>query len=127
MLCQCCHTQHSKDVLIITLKRDLTFLLFGLFVTNREADGDSSMEDIAVSITSMIQQSSKGLATLIQQEGLLKVHQILSTRFIVTAQHMLHQCLFLKDIKRLSEDYFLVPHCERTIWIFVLLLRFKGN
>lgn len=31
-----------------------TFFLFGLFVTNREADWNSSMKDIAVSIAAMI-------------------------------------------------------------------------
>lgn len=33
---------------------ELTFFLFGLLVTNREADWDSSMKDVAVSIAAMI-------------------------------------------------------------------------
>ena len=77
----------------------LTFLLFGLLVANREADRDSSMEDVAVSITAMIQKRSEGLAALIQQERLLKVHQVLPTRLVVTTQNMLHQRLLLKDTK----------------------------
>ena len=77
------------------LRQQLTFLLFGLLVTNREADGDGGMEDVAVSITAMIQKGSEGLAALIQQEGLLQVHQVLPTRLVVTTQHMLHQRLFL--------------------------------
>ncbi len=56
------------------LKQQLTFLLFGLFVTNWETDRDSSMEDVAVSITAMIQKCSEGLAALFQQESLLQVH-----------------------------------------------------
>lgn len=78
----------------------LTFLLFGLFVADWEADRNSSMEDVAVSITSVAQKGSEGLAALIQEEGLLKVHQVLPTCLIVAAQHMLHQRLFLKGEER---------------------------
>lgn len=84
-------------------KHQLTFFLFGLLVANREADGDSGMKDVAVSITAMIQKCSEGLAALIQQESLLKVHQVLPTCLIVTTQHMLHQRLFLKDTKTMSK------------------------
>ena len=64
------------------------------------------MEDVAISITAMIKKRSKGLTALIQEESLLKVHQVLPTRLIVTTQDMLHQRLFLKDTKRVSKYCF---------------------
>lgn len=61
----------QRDPDITGLKHQLTFLFFGLLVTNREADRDGGMEDVAVSITTMIQKCSEGLAALVQQESLL--------------------------------------------------------
>lgn len=54
-----------SHILIELSKYKLTFLLFGLLVTNREADRDSSVENVAVSITAMIQKCSKGLTSLV--------------------------------------------------------------
>lgn len=104
-----------RDILFNHLQHQLTFLLFGLLVTDREADRDSSMEDVAISITAMIQKRSKGLTALIQEESLLKVHQVLPTRLIVTTQDMLHQCLFLKDTKRVSKYCF---QYDYSLWLY---------
>lgn len=74
-----------------------TFFFFGLFVTKRKTDRDSSVEDVSISITAVVQDGTQSLAALIQQEGLLQVYQVLTTGLVVTAQNMLHQCLFLED------------------------------
>ena len=48
------------------------------------------MEDVAVAIAAVAQQGAEGLAALVQEEGLLQVHQVLPARLVVAAQDVLH-------------------------------------
>lgn len=74
----------------------LTFLLLGFLVADGEADGDAGVEDVAVAVTAVTQQSVQSVRVLLQQHGLLQTDQVLPARLVITAQHVLHQRLLLK-------------------------------
>ena len=78
----------------------LTFLLLGLLVADGEADRHGGMEDVAVAVTAVAQQRAQRLAALVQQKGLLQVHQVLTARLVVAAQNVLHQGLLLEHTDR---------------------------
>ncbi len=74
----------------------VTFLLLGFLVADREADRDAGVEDVAVAVTAVTQQSVQSVRVLLQQHGLLQIDQVLPARLVITAQHVLHQRLLLK-------------------------------
>lgn len=78
----------------------LTFLLLGFLVADREADRHTGMKDIAVAVTAVTQQSIQSVRVLLQQHGLLQTDQVLPARLVITAQHVLHQRLLLKERKQ---------------------------
>lgn len=75
----------------------LTFLLLGFLVADGEADGDAGVEDIAVAVTAVTQQSVQSVRVLLQQHGLLQTDQVLPARLVITTQNVLHQRLLLKS------------------------------
>lgn len=72
-----------------------TFLLLGLLVADGEADGDGGVQHVAVAVAAVAQQGVQGVGALLQQHGLLQARQVLTTRLVVAAQHVLHQRLLL--------------------------------
>lgn len=83
--------------MVLNLKPSMfTFLLLGFLVADGEADGHTGVEDVAVSVTAVPQQSVQSVRVLLQQHGLLQTDQILPARLVITAQDVLHQSLLLK-------------------------------
>lgn len=69
---------------------ELTLFLFRFFVAGWKAYRHTSMQNIAVSITSMAKERLQHLWILIQDNCLFKIHQVLSASLIVTSENVLH-------------------------------------
>lgn len=69
---------------------ELTLFLFCFFVAGWKAYRHTSMQNIAVSITSVAKECLQHLWVLIQDNCLFKIHQVLSASLKVTSENVLH-------------------------------------